>query len=92
MVELIRDPDEVAVWRTLLDAADGDHLTLVELAAVASAAAGQRVGWFAASMIVNELYRRGCVTRTVVQRTGQPRQRAYALNDRGRRRVARLLA
>jgi hypothetical protein len=93
MVEVARDPDEIALLRALLDEAEGDgrHLTLVELVVVASAAAGQRVEWFAAHAIVADLWVRGLLSRTVVQRTGQPKQQAYALGRRGRARVGRLL-
>lgn len=91
MVELVRDPDEVALLRALYDAPEGDHMTLVELVAVASAAAGQRVEWFYANRMVAELFIHGHVHRTVVHRRGQPKQQAYALTGRGRRRVARML-
>jgi hypothetical protein len=91
MVELVRDPDEIALLRVLYDAPDGDHMTLVELVAVASAAAGQRVEWFVASQMVTDLFVHGQVSRTVVHRRGHPKQQAYALNGRGRRRVARML-
>lgn len=87
----VHGPDQVAVCRALLDASAGDHMTLVELCAVASAAAGLRVEWFTAHRIVGALHTAGCVTRTVVQCTGQPKQQAYALNLRGRRRIGRLL-
>lgn len=91
MGELILDPDERAVWQVLHDAPAGDFFTLVELCAVASAAAGQRVEWFAAHAIVADMWQRALIARTVVQRTGQPRQQAYALNLRGRTRAGRLL-
>lgn len=92
MAEVLRDPDEIAVWQVLLDAAAGDYLTLVELCAVASAAAGQRVEWFAAHTIVATMWQRGLLSRTVVHHSGQPKQQAYALNLRGRARAGRLLA
>lgn len=94
MVEPVRDPDEIALWRALLVEAEGDgaHLTLVELVTVASAAAGQRVEWFAAHALVADMWTRGLLSRTVIQRTGQPRQQAYALNRRGRARARRLLS
>jgi hypothetical protein len=91
MVELVRDPDEVALLRVLLDAPDGDHMTLIDLVAVASATAGQRVEWFEASRLVTDLFIHGQVSRTVVRRRGHPKQQAYALNGRGRRRVTRML-
>lgn len=92
MGEPVLDPDERAVWQVLVDAPAGDYFTLVELCAVASASAGQRVEWFAAHAIVADMWVRGLLARTVVQRTGQPRQQAYALNVRGRARAGRLLA
>lgn len=92
MVEPVLDPDERAVWQVLVDAPTDDYFTLIELCAVASAAAGLRVEWFAAHAIVADMWVRGLISRTVVQRTGQPRQQAYALNLRGRARAGRLLA
>jgi hypothetical protein len=87
----VLDPDERAVWRVLLDAPAGDHFTLIELSAVASVAAGQRIDWFSAHAIIGDMWQRGLISRTVVQRSGQPRQQAYALNLRGRARAGRLL-
>ncbi len=92
MDESRNDPDQVAVWQALLDAPAGDHMTLVELCAVASAAGGQRVDWFAAHRMVADLHVAGSLTRIVVRRTGQPKQQASALNLRGRTRLGRLLA
>lgn len=85
------DPDQVAVWNTLLAARPGDHMTVDELCTIASAAAGQRVDWWSAHRLVAELHARGGVARIVVQRTGQPRGQAYALTAAGRRQVQRLL-
>ncbi len=85
------DADQVAVWQTLLAAQPGDHMTVDEVCAVASAAAGQRVDWWEAHRMIADLHAYSGVTRIVVQRTGQPRGQAYALTDAGRRRVQRLL-
>lgn len=85
------DADQVAVWRTLLAAQPGDHMTVDELCAVASAAAGQRVDWWEAHRMIADLHAHGGVSRIVVQRTGQPRGQAYALTNAGRRRLQRLL-
>lgn len=84
------EPEETAVWRVLLDATIGDHLTVTEIVAVASAEAHLPITDAVVHEVMRPLLRNGYAIRMWVRRRGG-RVYAYTLTIPGRVRAHRLL-
>lgn len=88
----VLEPEERAIWRLLLDVTIGDHLTVAEISATASAAGHQRITEFTVQDVLRPLLRDGHAVRMWIRRWPRiEKTYGYALTLPGRARGHRLL-
>lgn len=86
----VLEPEERAIWRLLLDVSIGDHLTVSEIAAAASATGHQRIVEYTVCAVLRPMLAHGHAVRILTRRRGG-RVAVYALTLPGRIRGHHLL-